>query len=269
MLERTFVFIVAMALLTACSQQNESNNRVIATIGDEKIYVQDVDRYVQQDIYSYMCAIYDIRKIALEQVIKSRLEITDDSIDIESLYNTYNVEIKMQEPISPRTNIDSLQCMTRGNQNSKVCLTIFADYECNLCRSLYKEYEKLFQSYNNDVKFEQVYYAGDVSMAVRGAVAASKQDRFWQMHEKLMETPLPIDSDKVVNIALSLQLDMDSFMYDYIHADVNKIMSHSAYLNKKGIYQTPTVMINHRIFRHPNDIKQLENEIIRAINETR
>lgn len=69
-------------------------------------------------------------------------------------------------------------------------------------------------------------------------------------------------------MAIDMGLDMDQFVADYEDAETLEGLEESLeYLYGKGLYSTPTVMINGHRLRSATDLDLVRQEITRAINE--
>jgi protein-disulfide isomerase len=83
------------------------------------------------------------------------------------------------------------------------------------------------------------------------ALAASKQGKFWEFHEKLYANQKNLNGAKVQEIARELGLNMEQFNRDLkdpaIEAMINKDMENARQANVRG---TPTIFINGKILRH-------------------
>jgi len=78
-----------------------------------------------------------------------------------------------------------------------------------------------------------------------GALAAKKQDRFWEFHKALLENYNALNDEKIQSIARELGLDMDRFNSD------NKSPGNRAMIledqkdaRRIGVRGTPSVFIN-------------------------
>lgn len=280
----------------ACSCSSEiSDKRIAATIGNEVVSTNTIDRIIEEDIYRHLCEIYDTRfeathefvgMILLQKAADENNTTVNDLINsycvdngispnendlhglIDSLMEVYNATIMLKEPLAPMINIDSALLHSRGNANSDVVFVELLGYDCGMCRYMYKEYKQLLEQFGNDVKFVHSNFSEAVTPAARAVIAASMQDKYWEMNDTLMSRVNVVDSLTVMNIAAQMNLDMDQFIFDYSSKEtINAIEDNNVYLSSQGITQTPTILLNGRKLRKPDDIGYVIDKIKAAINE--
>lgn len=81
--------------------------------------------------------------------------------------------------------------------------------------------------------------------AAQAALAAHKQERFWEFHEKLLENYKTISDDKIFQIAQELNLDMDRFKADRNLPDIQALINRDIRNGREiGVTGTPTIFIN-------------------------
>ncbi|MBL6994428.1 MAG: thioredoxin domain-containing protein [Desulfobacula sp.] len=82
-------------------------------------------------------------------------------------------------------------------------------------------------------------------IASQASLAAHKQGKFWEFHEKLFENYDAINDDKIEQIAIELKLDMDKFNADINLPEIQLIIDRDIKNGKEiGILGTPTIFIN-------------------------
>lgn len=290
------VLIIHLCLILSCSCTQKRDHKIIASVGDEVISTAFIDNMVEKELYYNLCNIYDLRETALRDYLKfvvlrktaednglpidsilsiyytnTNINIVDEETReryIDSLFTHYGVKIMMKEPISPIINLDTDLSHSRGNINSKTIITEISDYDCGMCSYMHKSYMELLNKYGNRIHFNHISFSKNITPASMAAYAAGLQDRYWEMSDTLMLMPITADSTKVMNIAMSIGLDMDQFINDYTSIENRKsLIEYNAYLSQKGITRTPTILLNGHILRKPEDIKYITRQIEIAINE--
>ena len=84
----------------------------------------------------------------------------------------------------------------------------------------------------------------DVAIA---ALAAQRQQKFWNFHDKIFESNLAGDEKTLADIAKTIGVDILKWNNDRNSSEVYKQLSDDIQLaNKLGINATPTVFINGR-----------------------
>jgi len=81
--------------------------------------------------------------------------------------------------------------------------------------------------------------------ASQASLAAHKQGKFWEFHEKLFENYSDINDEKIEQIAIELNLDMDKFHSDINLPEIQAIIDRDIQNGKEiGVPGTPTMFIN-------------------------
>ena len=87
--------------------------------------------------------------------------------------------------------------------------------------------------------------------AAIAALAAEKQGKFWEFHDRLFKDYNRLNEQKVKEIAQQLKLDMEKFEKDRkdprIRAMINRDLAEA---KRAGVRGTPTVFINGRLVRN-------------------
>jgi protein-disulfide isomerase len=86
--------------------------------------------------------------------------------------------------------------------------------------------------------------------AAVAALAAEKQDKFWEFHDLLFKNYNHLNEQKVKEIALQLNLDMEKFEKDQKAPSIGGMIERDVSEGKRiGVRGIPTVFINGRILR--------------------
>src|SRR5258708_12817659 len=106
-----------------------------------------------------------------------------------------------------------------GSDSAKIKLVEFSDFQCPACRAAEPIVEEIISnSKNKDLEFIYRNYPLsqhlNAKAAVNAAEAASDQNKFWEMHNKLFATQdkwesLQDPADYFANLAKDLSLDSD------------------------------------------------------------
>lgn len=153
---------------------------------------------------------------------------------------------------SPAVTKNDFQTQPAG---AKVTLTEYADFQCPACKAYYPLVKQLQSDFG--IKLNVVYrffplktiHQNAINSA-RAAYAASLQNKFWQMHDKLFDTQdswatLSDPESTYIGYAKDLQLNTDQFKKDY-EADTTLTFVNTAYDNATaiGLNSTPTFFLN-------------------------
>ena len=168
---------------------------------------------------------------------------------------------------------------TFGNQQSKVSLVEYGDFECPACGYYYPIVEQVKENYKDKISFQfrnfpLVQVHRNALAAHRAAEAASNQGKFWEMYNLLyggQETwNGPSQSDSVgattaqaigvfESYAEQLQLNIDQFKADVASSGtLATINADTAEGKKLGITGTPSFFINGKKIEDSVDISTVE-----------
>ena len=111
----------------------------------------------------------------------------------------------------------------------------------------------MLEKYPNDGKLVVKHFPlpmdGYARKAAIAALAAGKQGKFWEIHEKLFVNQQDLSDAKVEAIARELGLDMEQFNKDLkdpaIASLIDKDMNDGRQANVHG---TPTIFVNGKLF---------------------
>ncbi|MFA5129418.1 MAG: thioredoxin domain-containing protein [Patescibacteria group bacterium] len=106
----------------------------------------------------------------------------------------------------------------RGNKDAKVTLIEYSDYECPYCQKHEVTIAQILKDYPNDVRLVYRYFplSSIHPNAERAAVAAecaAKQNKFWEMHDKLFQLgeAQTLDAASIKQAAQGLGLNANDF----------------------------------------------------------
>src|SRR5689334_21663796 len=103
----------------------------------------------------------------------------------------------------------------KGPKDAKITIVEFSDYQCPYCSRAEPLMEQVLQAYPKDV--QRVYKQYPLPMhpnampASRAALAAGKQGKFWEMHQKLFENQTALGPENYKKWAEELKLDTARF----------------------------------------------------------
>jgi protein-disulfide isomerase len=107
----------------------------------------------------------------------------------------------------------------------------------------------LLEKYPNDVKLVVKHFPLPSHKFARpaaiAALAAHKQDKFWEFHAKLLENYRSLNDKKIEEIAIELKLDMEKFTADQKSPDISALIARDIQNGKAiGVRGTPTIFLN-------------------------
>jgi protein-disulfide isomerase len=136
-----------------------------------------------------------------------------------------------------------------GNPDGDVTVVEFFDYNCGYCRRAMPDVLKLTE---NDDKVRVVFkelpiFGEDSEAAAKGALAAKKQGKYLEMHQKLFTASGKANKEKVLRIANELGLDVPQLEEDMESKEVAAALAETFELAQKlGLQGTPLYLIGDR-----------------------
>ncbi|MBS2025659.1 MAG: thioredoxin domain-containing protein, partial [Deltaproteobacteria bacterium] len=140
----------------------------------------------------------------------------------------------------------------KGDEGAKVTIVEFSDFECPYCGRAADTVHQVEQAYGRDVRI--VYKHNPLPMhphapaAAKAAIAAGKQGKFREMHDKMFEATnkrQPLTPQTITQIATDLGLDQAKFAADADSQEAQAIIqSDAAQARTLGATGTPAFFIN-------------------------
>jgi protein-disulfide isomerase len=141
-----------------------------------------------------------------------------------------------------------------GQADAKVTIVEFSDFQCPFCGRVVDTVKQIEKNYGKDVrvafKHNPLPMHPDAPYAAKAAVAASRQGKFWEMHDKLFEAtnshkPDALKPAAILEMAKQIGLDTDRFLKDVdAPATADQITADQAQARQIGAQGTPSFFIN-------------------------
>jgi len=141
----------------------------------------------------------------------------------------------------------------RGPKDAPVTIVMFSDFQCPFCVQTTPVIDEVLKAYPNDVNFvmkqfplRQIHPNADP--AARAAIAAGKQNKFWEMHDDLYKNSKNLSPETIKGIAEKIGLDMKRFEADQNSDEVKKQVDAELALGAKNdVRGTPSFFVNGKI----------------------
>jgi protein-disulfide isomerase len=157
-----------------------------------------------------------------------------------------------------------------GNPNGDVSVVEFFDYNCGFCRKALPDVVKLV---NNDNKVRLVLkelpiFGEDSEDAAKAALAAHKQGKYFEMHQKLFTEPGKADKAKALAIAKELGLDVAQLEKDMQDPSIKQALDETKDLAQKlNLQGTPLYLIGDHVL--PGAPEDLYEQLTKNVTEVR
>lgn len=148
-----------------------------------------------------------------------------------------------------------------GTEDAPIKLVEFFDYGCPHCQMFKPIMEKVAASEQGKVVEYFMMFPlekhPDSKSAAQGAIAASLQGKFMEMHGMLFDKSPLHDREHVFEYARALGLDMGKFERDYAAA-APQVVTDQKQGEAAGVDSTPTLFFNSRKYEGPLAQKYIE-----------
>ena len=169
----------------------------------------------------------------------------------------------MIEKTSTLQAIDPLIDHVRGPEDAPL-LVEYGDYECPFSRRAFREIERAERRLEGGVRFVFRHFPlteihPHAMAAAAAAEGAARQDRFWEMHERLFHGQRTLEDEYLRRYARDLGLDAERFDADRAseaaYARIRRDIESG--VDTGEVQGTPTLFVNESVYRGPYDAATL------------
>ena len=160
-------------------------------------------------------------------------------------------QAQMEEQFKNPQNIEIGESPVKGPADAKVTIVEFSEFQCPFCKQGAQTMAQVANAYPKDVKVVFKHFPLPAQMhpqarnAALASIAAQKQGKFWEMHDKLFENQPRLSPDLYNSLAQELGLDMAKFKADMEDpATAKRIEEDKAQGEKVGVRGTPGFFVN-------------------------
>jgi protein-disulfide isomerase len=140
----------------------------------------------------------------------------------------------------------------RGRLDAPMQLVVYGDYECPYTQRALAQIRTVREQLGDEVlfvfrNFPLIEIHRHALHAAEAAEAAARQDRFWEMHDRLFDHQRELTDTDLLEHARQLNLDAARFAEDRASEPVfRKIAEDVATGESSGVQGTPTLFVNGR-----------------------
>lgn len=136
-----------------------------------------------------------------------------------------------------------------GPDTALVKVFVFSDFQCPVCRRIVEPLKHIVRTYPEDVQVLFKHHALFSHRHARGAAMASmaafRQGKFWEYHDKLFQNQRALQRDDLIRYAQELGLDVELFQVDMAAPEVAAQVDYEGEMaDKLGARGTPGLFIN-------------------------
>lgn len=176
----------------------------------------------------------------------------------DSLYSKASIKKYIFPPKQPECVIADLCAHYRGNMKSTVSFIVASDFNCERCVAFESTLQRIYNKYKDRVKFGFVNYADAPTLPALACEAAGRQNKFWEFHDSVFKHEGIADSIYIFRLAKANNLNMEHFNRDLKSSDNYKKLDKTINeLVNRGVFATPTIIINDRLIYMTNSYEEL------------
>ncbi len=163
---------------------------------------------------------------------------------------------------------------TKGASEPLVTLVEFSSYQCPFCSRVRDTTNQLLEEYGEDLQFvfkqRPLAFQAASEPAARAALAAQKQGKFWEYHDKLFDNQRELANADFVAWAGELGLDEDKFRADMESDEVKALLQADVQLGDRLQAQgTPHFFVNGYRLRGAQPLPAFKTIIDREIKKAK
>lgn len=298
-----WIYTLCFLLLCSCADPHKD---IVAEFDGQEIFLSELSERTRQEMFDLLNMAYEIKMKAIDDLIKERLlekeaqkkgmsveqymdayiQMNADSLVnnrviwgkgkqrsyliqnlADSLFRKATIRKYVYPPKQPELIMEDLPVRYRGNLSSPVSLVVASDFDCKRCVEFEKTLQRLYDKYQKDVKFGFINFAGLPTLPALACEAAANQDKFWIFHEAAFQHKEMADSSYLFNFAKKEGMDMEQFKRDLFSEETYNRVDHTINeLAKRGLFATPTVIINNRLVYMTNSFEELSRLLDNELN---
>jgi protein-disulfide isomerase len=145
----------------------------------------------------------------------------------------------------------------RGTADAPVIIALFTDFQCPYCARILPLLNQVLEKYQGKVKLVFKNFPLSTHQFARkaasAALAAGKQGKFWEFHDRLFQNYNRLNDQVVQEQAKELGLDLQKFDKDLADPQIMQVINQDLQDGAKaGVRGTPTLFVNGSLLRNTN-----------------
>ncbi len=194
-------------------------------------------------------------KAKVDEIQASQKDIVAKLEGVSKVQQQILAKVPAAAPRPPQEDPNKVYKIPAGNsyamgpENAPVTIIEFSDFQCPFCAQAATLMKQVTDAYPKDVRFIYKNYPlpfhKEAMPAAKAAIAAGKQGKFFEMHDKLFENYRTLSAEFYVKTAGEIGLDVEKFKKDMndpaTQALVDQEMKEAREADVRG---TPTIFIN-------------------------
>jgi len=171
---------------------------------------------------------------------------------VDRLKKTARAKVYIEKPGRPQVTLNLTPAPLKGNENAKVKIIEFSDFECPFCGGLTKTLDKVLRKYGRAVSLSFKAFPlsrhPNAPLAHQASLCAHDQGKFWPYHDKLFESQQALQRADLEKYAGDFKLDITKFKQCLDSGEkFAKVQKELLEGQEAGVRSTPTLFINGKI----------------------
>ena len=158
-------------------------------------------------------------------------------------------EEQLKQELADKINVDLGNTPFFGNRNAKIMIVVFSDFQCPFSKRGADTLHALKQKYGGDLMY--VYknlplpFHPESMPSAKAALAAGKQGKFYEYHDKLFEKQGELGEALYLQIAKDVGLNIEKFNAERNSKEIeDQVKADAAQANSLGFNGTPGFAVN-------------------------
>lgn len=157
-----------------------------------------------------------------------------------------------------------------GAKSAKIVMFEFSDFQCPFCGRASGTIKQFMDKHKNEVRlvfkhFPLAQIHPNAIPASKASWAAMKQGKFWEYHDQLFANQNRLGDDLYLEIAQTLNLNVDKFNSDRQSEEAQKAVNSDLDLAMQlELSGTPTFVMNGELFSGALDLADFEQKLAQA-----
>lgn len=160
-----------------------------------------------------------------------------------------NPDDEFKRQLADKVSVDIGNTPILGNRNAKIKIVVFSDYQCPFSKRGAETTNALIKKYGNNLMY--VYknlplgFHNEAMPAAKAALAAGKQGKYYEYHDKLFANQDKLGEATYTQIATELGLNINKFNADRNSKEIeDEIKADAAQASTLGFNGTPGFTLN-------------------------
>ena len=194
---------------------------------------------------------------------------------LESLQN-YQEQQRQQQEQQRQSLLDKMkndpnsligESPTLGSSSAEIVMFEFSDFQCPFCSRASSTIKQFMDKHGNDVRlvYKHLPLKSIHPQATPAAIAswaAMKQGKFWEYHDALFENQNRLGQELYIEIAQSLNLDLEKFNRDRSSTEAETSVNNDIQLARElELTGTPTFILNGELFSGALSLADFEEKL--------